>query len=315
MSHPQTPGAGTGRLGERFVREGLLTPAQVDAIVQLQGTARIRFGEAALRLGLLTQDQLMSVLSEQFNYATASAVDPAISPLLAIARQPFGAEAESVRQLRATVAMRLLSGGRDHASITVTSPDAQEGKSYVAASLAVAFSQNGQRTLLVNGNLRPSGQTDLFGLAGGPSTDVASARHGGLSTLLARLTSTSQIVSVPGFPNLDVLPAGPQPPNPLELLAEPRLRQTLDAFGREYALLVIDTPAALASSDASLIARQTDTCLLIGRKDRTRVRALRDAEAQLRAAGADLLGAVYCTLPGDAGRPARRRWPWSRSPR
>lgn len=302
------------RLGERFIRAGLLTSAQVEQVVLLQQAERIRFGEAAVRLGVLSEQQVLAVLSEQFNYATASPGSPNISPLLAIARQPFGAEAEAIRHVRAIVAIRLAEAGRQRFSIAIVSPNAGEGRTYLATSLAVAFSQTGQRTLLVNANLRGSGQGDLYGLArqNVHGTVDAAPQPGGLSTLLAGLTPVSQILTVPGFPMLDVLPAGPQPPNPLELLAEPRLRELLDSFGATYPVILVDTPAALDFSDARVLARQTDGCILLGRKDVTRLKDLRHTQDQLLAASAAVLGTVYCALPQRTDTRGRRFSLWRR---
>lgn len=321
-----------GRMGERLIRSGLMTLEQVQRTIQLQHDEQLPFGEAAVRLGFLNEQDVQAVLAEQFNYAAVLTSDADISPLLAIARQPFGAEAEAIRRIRVSLLMKM--GERPRFSVAVVSPAEGEGKTYLATSLAVAFSQSGQRTLLVNANLRSSGQNDLYGLArqrplSGPEDDarpaladiytqLANADAGvpddagrkrtppqkgqghelvGLSNILAKRSSLRQLQTVTPFPQLSVLQSGPQPPNPLELLAEPNLRTLLDGFDG-FEVIIVDTPAALDTSDAQVIARQCDACVVVARKDVTRLRDLRTTWETMHAAGVVIAGSVYCSLDG-----------------
>jgi len=276
-------GAPPVRLGDRFVQAGLLTAEQVEQTIALQHAEQLRFGEAAIRLGFLTEAQLRSVLSEQFNYATANATFPNLSPSLRIAHAPFGHEAESIRQIRSELSIRMT--GRPRVVLAVVSPGRGEGKSYIATSLAIAFSQAGQRTLLVNANLRASGQHDLLG--------VGHATASGLSSILARHTAPHSGQRVPGFPMLHALGPGPQPPNPIEILREPALKVLIDGWSEDFDVIILDTPAANTSSDAQAIARQAGACLMVARQDVTRLARLRLAQELMRTSGAEALGLVY----------------------
>src|SRR5690606_13645245 len=157
-----------------------------------------------------------------------------------------------------------------------------EGKSYLAASLAVAFSQTGMRTLLLNANLREAGQRGVGELQG--------RRDVGLSTMLSRRTPASVEQPLKSFPTLFLLDAGPQPPNPLEILTEPALRNFLQPLRESHDVIVVDTPGALAYSDAQVITRQVDGCLLVAREDVTWLKQLRHLENSLLNAGARVLG-------------------------
>lgn len=298
------PAAG-GKMGEQLVGAGLLTPAQVDETIALQQREGLRFGEAAVRLGFLTERDIQSALSEQFNYANALMAHPGIDSSLAIAHDPFGREAEAIRQIRAEISLRLAS--RTRVSLAVVSPNDGEGKSYLAASLAIAFSQSGQRVLLIDANLRASARRPLFSLDAGP----------GLSSMLAGRAEAAPGQAVPGFPLLHVLQAGPQPPNPTEILGNPALRGFITAVGAEFDMLVLDTPAANRSADAQIIASQTDACLMVARQDKTLLHDYVEAQERMRRAGAQLVGAVYNGHDGtqpDGRRPStwRRAWRGSR---
>lgn len=274
------------KMGERFVRLGLLTEDQVQHVVQLQQAERLRFGQAAVKLGFVSEARVQSVLAEQYRYDYAPAQQGNIQ--LAIAAAPFSREAEAIRQVRAEISIRLEDLPR--IAVAVVSPDDNEGRAYLSASLALAFAQTGRRTLLVNANLRASGQDDILGGASGA----------GLSSILAGRAPAGDSRAVPGFPTLGVLDAGPQPPNPAELLREPALDRLLAAYADQYEIFIVNTPAAAHSSDAQSIARQVDACVLVARKDVTSLSALTRTAEVLETAGVRVLGTVYNEYEPDA---------------
>jgi len=284
---PAVPSTPPDKIGDRFVHAGLLTQDQVARVMERQQREGLRFGEAAVQLGLLSQADVQSVLSQQFRYATGAGPRTGLDPSLAIALAPYSEEAEAVRRVRAELSIRL--SGLPKLAVAVVSPHDGEGKSYLATSLAIAYSQTGKRTLLVNANLRGSGQRDWFGLN----------RQDGLSTMLAGRAPVSAGDPVPGFPLLHVIGAGPQPPNPLEILLEPALERLLTSFAEDFDVFIVDTPGASGSSDAQVIARQVGQCLLVGRQHVTRLEDLERTQVQLTTSGAQTVGIVYNTF--DAG--------------
>jgi len=275
-------GAGTAdKMGSRFVEAGLLTQDQVARVVELQNSANIRFGEAAVQLGLLTEQNVQAVLSEQFNYATALMPTDSLDDSLDIALAPFGLEAEAIRQIRAELSIRL--SDQEKISLAIVSAAEDEGKSYLAASLALAFSQMGKRTLLIDADMRSPRQHELFGLE----------NKTGLSTMLAGRTTISAGGLAEGFPHLHILNAGPKPPNPLEILLQPALSNLMKQLADDFDVFIVDTPAAQTSSDAQTIAQQVGMCLLVARQHHSRLDDLRQTQAQMKTAGAQIIGTVY----------------------
>jgi len=269
------------KMGSRFVEAGLLTEEQVARVVELQNSAHIRFGEAAVRLGLLTEQNVQAVLSKQFNYATALTSTESLDKSLDIALAPFGMEAEAIRQIRAELSIRL--SDQEKISLAIVSTAEGEGKSYLAASLALAFSQMGKRTLLIDADMRSPKQHLLFGLE----------NKTGLSTMLAGRTEISAGGLAEGFPHLHVLNAGPQPPNPLEILLQPALSNLMRQLANDFDVFIVDTPAAQTSSDAQTISQQVGMCLLVVRQHHSRLDDLRQTQAQMKTAGAQIIGTVY----------------------
>lgn len=285
------PAPSTDMIGDRFVLAGLLTHDQVARVVDHQRRHHQRFGEAAVQMGLLSQADVQSVLSQQFRYATGVGPGTGLDPSLAIALAPFSAEAEAVRRVRAELSIRL--SGLPKLAVAIVSPGDDEGKTYLAASLAIAYSQLGKRTLLVNANMRTSGQRDLFGLT----------RQNGLSTMLAGRAPIDAGEHAPGFPMLHVITSGPQPPNPLELLLEQGLERLLTSFAEDFDVFIVDTPGASGSSDAQVIARQVGQCLLVGRQHVSLLEDLERTQAQMSTSGAQTVGIVYNTFDADARGP------------
>lgn len=286
--------AGVEKMGERFMRAGLLTQEQVERTVSLQNEEGLRFGQAAVRLGFVSDAMVQSVLAEQYNYSAAASGQQSVNIALAIANAPFSEEAEAIRQLRAQISIRL--EGEARISVAVLSPSDNEGRAYLASSLAVAFAQTGRRTLLVDANLRGRKERSLLGVGEGV----------GLSTLLAGRAQSAAARSVPGFPALAVLDSGPQPPNPGELLREPAFMEVLNRCATEYEVVIVNTPPFGSATEAQSIARQVDACVLVARKDVTLIADLEHAAQQLQAAGVRLLGTVYNEYDPDA-KPSSRR--------
>ena len=269
------------KMGARFVEAGLLNEEQVARVVELQNAAEIRFGEAAVRLGLLTEHDVHTVLSAQFNYATALMPTENIDRSLDIALAPFGIEAEAIRQIRAELSIRL--SNQEKISLAIVSNAKGEGKTYLAASLALAFSQMGKRTLLIDANMREPKQHLLFGLE----------NKVGLSTMLAGRTNISVDGLAEGFPHLHILNAGPKPPNPLEILLQPALSNLMKQLSGDFEVFIVDTPSAQTSSDAQTIAQQVGMCLLVTRQHYSRLDDLRQTQVQMKTAGAQIIGMVY----------------------
>src|SRR6185503_6302746 len=124
--------------------------------------------------------------------------------------------------------------GAGRRTLAITSPGAREGRSFIAANLAVVFAQLGQRTLLIDADFRAPRQQAIFNISD----------RFGLSSVLSGRADLSAAVPVSGLTGLSVLPAGPLPPNPLELLSRPSFAALLGKAQAEYDVILIDTPPA-----------------------------------------------------------------------
>ncbi len=166
--------------------------------------------------------------------------------------------------------------------IAVTSPGPSEGKSTTAANLAVTLAQGGSRTLLIDGDLRRPQLHRAFNLV----------EHPGLTDVLIGQATVREAVRPEIGEHLDVLPSGPTPPNPAELLGSDAMHRVIGELRRDYEYIVIDTPPSLPVTDASVVAAIADATILVMRSGETEEDAARRAVEQLRRVRARLAGAV-----------------------
>lgn len=269
-----------GRLGELFLEKGILTVQQIEEIAREQKEKKLRFGDAALNLGLLSQEQIDQALGEQFGYSSKNLLNGYADSSLKFLHFPFSVEAEEIRGLRSELLLKFHD--QEKIRIAIISAAQGDGKSYMAASLAIALSQVGKRTLLIDADLRAGGLHQYFSL-GAPD---------GLSSVLAgRIPFSDALIQL--MPNLFILPAGPRPPNPLEILRAPRIEQLLSACSEQFDAFVIDTYAASGASDAQMVAHQIGNALLIAKKDATLLDDVRQTKSDMQAAGVNILGTIF----------------------
>lgn len=201
---------------------------------------------------------------------------------------------EGLRSLRTALQVLLPSG---HGSVTVTSVEPGDGKSFVAANLALTWAKSGKQTILVGGDLRRPSLAAYFGEA---------AEGPGLTELLLnaaldpnpRRNRTSVRADVLGalqetdFPGLRLLPTGERSADAADLLATPALAETIGALRDIADVVVIDAPPALVLADASLLAEHTDGAVVLASVGRTPRTLLTEAVEELRQNGVTVLGAV-----------------------
>jgi len=269
-------------IGALLVDSGKITMAQADQIILMQKELGIRFGEAALRLKMVREEDIRYALARQHGYGYLRKGSSQVSASVRAAFEPYSASVEAMRALRSQLMLRWFTGRPDHRCLAVVSPDPREGRSFVTANLAVVFSQLGERTLVVDANLRKPTQHKLFGLP-----DKA-----GLSTLLSRRSEGTTIVAVPELPNLAVLPAGPIPPNPQELLGQEQFSELLQQLAQDYDVILIDTPEAHVCADAHTVAVRAGAALMVVRERVTRLARAQELQRSLSGLGATVVGTV-----------------------
>ena len=196
-----------------------------------------------------------------------------------------GARAESFRTLRTN----LQFANVDHPPrvIVVTSPLPSEGKSTTACNVALTLALGGARVVLVDGDLRKPAVGKYLG--------ISSAA--GLTSVLANQHELRDVVVNYGRNTLAVLPSGPTPPNPSELLGSQQMADLLGTLANHYDIVVIDAPPLLPVTDAAVLAAIADGAVLVLRHGRTRREEAQRAIQALNAVNAKLLGTVLNFAP------------------
>jgi receptor protein-tyrosine kinase len=284
-STPLAAEDGRGSIGDILVSSGRLSPENAARIVVQQRKMKEPFGDAAIALKLLTKDDVDYALAKQFDYAYLQERDQTLSTRLVAAYQPFSRVGENLRAVRSQIMLRWFSTNPLHKVLAVVSPGQGDGRSFIAANLAIVFAQQGERTLLIDADLRSpagQGQRALFKL--GSSL--------GLSSILAGRAGLEIAQDVPSLPGLSVLTAGAVPPNPQELLGRLAFMQLLNAASQEFDVVLIDTPCGADFADADIIASRAGAALMVARKDKSATPNIKLLAQRLQECDVTLLGSV-----------------------
>lgn len=213
----------------------------------------------------------------------AQAIKSGAAPSAQLGRPHLDATVESFRALRTHVMARHVEEGRR--ALAVCAATAGAGCTFVAANLAVALSQIGLKTLLIDANLRAPGIDQTFRPQGGAAT--------GLQQCLSHVDAGfSEFIEPDVLPGLSILFAGGSPPNPQELLAGDRFSDLMSWCLREYDITIVDTPPASTCSDANRVSSVVGYSLVVARRDVTIVNDLKILISQLENDGARVIGTV-----------------------
>ena len=274
---------GNGRsIGVILVDTGRLSVKDAEKVLRRQKDQGKRFGDAAIDLGLVTQDDIRFALSQQFDYPYLPDGDASLSDELVAAYKPFSPAVEKLRTLRSQLMLRWFNAERQNNALTIMSPGNKEGRSFIAANLSIVFSQLGERTLLIDADLRAPRQHELFKLDA----------NAGLSGMLASRIGPEAVVRVPTLLGLSVLPAGAIPPNPQELLGRPGFTLLLESLIRDFDVVIIDTPAASEHDEAQLIATRAGAALMLARTNISSIPEVTQLARSLQQNGAMVVGSV-----------------------
>ncbi len=201
---------------------------------------------------------------------------------LIVLKQPTSSLAESYRTLR--TAILLSSAPRPPQALLVTSAQPREGKTSTSLNLALGLAQRGVPVVIVDADLRRPGVSKALAL---------SENGAGLSSLLSGAHTLDEVLRpFEAVPNLWVLPAGPQPPNPADLLSSPSMENVLQELRQRFEHLVVDSAPLLLVTDATILSRLTDGVVLVVESGVTARRALVRAHKILESAGGRILGTV-----------------------
>ena len=278
-----------------------LSSEDVLTILELTRSLKLSFADAAVHCGSVTHEQVAEALEwlrrkaidqeggiiEKAMRRKASARRELIvwegpklvpSKQLIVAHDALHPRSEAIRSLATELLMRTRNSGG--AVIALLSPCAAEGRSQLAAELAIALAQLGRRILLVDADLRRPRLHELFGAENTIGlTQALEGREVGLN-------------GIEGLPQMALLTSGPLPPNPLELLSSTRFDQLTIEWRRNFEYVLLDTPPASKSSDAIAVAGAVGNVMMLSRADITPFHDLKEMSRKLATTHARTIGAV-----------------------
>jgi polysaccharide biosynthesis transport protein len=199
---------------------------------------------------------------------------------LGIFLDPKSLAAECCRSIRTNILF--MSPDHPPRTIVVTSPSPQEGKTTTAANLAVTLAESGARVLVIDTDMRRPRLHQSFGVP----------NQSGVSTAIVGNSTLDEVIKRTEVPNLDVLPCGPVPPNPSELLHTARFAQLVRECASRYDRVVLDSPPTSAVTDPAVLGNLCDGVLLIVKGGQTTRESAVLARRQLHSANAKLLGVI-----------------------
>lgn len=201
---------------------------------------------------------------------------------------PRSIAAEAYRTLRTNI--QFYNVGEPMRRLLVTSAGPSEGKSTTAANLAITFAQAEQRVIVVDADLRRPYLHRVFQLS----------NLVGLTNVMLGSTELQAALLPTAMPGLSVLPTGPIPPNPAEMLGAPRMGELLDKLNQQADMVIIDTPPILAVTDAAVLSPLVDGVILVAAAGQVNREMAQRAKSQLDAVKARVLGVVLNGIEDEA---------------
>lgn len=269
-------------LGQILLLRRKIDSRDLDRILKYAEKKRLRFGTAALRLGMISRQELDHAVAAQFDYPYLEPGAEGYSPRLFTAFDPFGVQGTAFRTLGQRLSRQWFDEGRR--ALAIAGPSGQDGCSHVAANLAVAFSQQGRTTILVDANLNRPSLHKVFNL----NNEV------GLSSVLVGRSRLSDVtVRLPALRRLSLITAGIVPPNVGDLLWRPELAETVSELSQRHEVVIFDTPSWRSEVGLENIARSCEGALIVIRRDHTRARDAMELREALAASGTRILGATF----------------------
>jgi receptor protein-tyrosine kinase len=293
-------------IGQVLIDRCQLSTESVQKIVELVRAENLNFVDAALRLGLVKDDDVEAAIASRRRRAgdangkpgliefaiskiagrRESAVTVDAEPVvpdtrLIPTRDADDSRSERLRTLCTELLLDARSGPTQSRVIALVSPSPGEGRSQLAAEIAIGFSQLGRETLLIDADLRRPQQHKLFN----------ADNESGLSQVLLG-KQTLKVKKVKGLPSLQLLTSGTPPDNSLELLSDGRLARLIKLLRGMYQFIVIDTPPINQFADGLAIATTATEALVVSRAHRTTHESVREMLRRFAPTRARTVGAI-----------------------
>jgi succinoglycan biosynthesis transport protein ExoP len=271
------------------IRPNRTRNAILAAVVGLLGGLALAFVQEKLDNTFKGQDDVESILGVSFLGIVPSITEEGLPSTgnprdLYVHTHPKSSVAECCRSVRTN--LLFMSPDRPLRRLLITSSGPQEGKTTVVVSLGIVMAQSGNRVLLVDTDMRRPRLHRALGV----SNDI------GLSTAVVGETQIEDCIQPTAVPNLWVLPCGPIPPNPAELLHAERFRKLIASLSDRYDRVIFDSPPLGAVADAAVLATQTDGTLVVLKGGKTTYEMARRAIDSLSGINAFIAGALLNDL-------------------
>ena len=214
---------------------------------------------------------------------------------LIITKNPKSLFSESIRSIRTNIAFASLD--KEVKIIINTSPESGDGKSFITSNLAIAYAQEGKNVLLIDADLRRGRLHEIF--------DVMNVTSGGYTNLMLNYKqniSLSKYIFPTFDKNIDLLPTGPMPPNPVELLASEQNKKLLEHLKTKYDLIIMDCAPVIGLSDSLILATLSDINLVTGSAKKTRRENLAQVQKIFNQANLKINGVILNKVPMSGSR-------------
>ena len=192
---------------------------------------------------------------------------------------------EAIKTIRTNLAFSMID--KEMKTILLTSPQSGDGKSFITANLAVAYAQEDKKVLVVDCDLRKGRQHEIF--------EVMNVTSGGYSNLILNYkedTKLDKYIVSTSNKNIDLLPTGPTPPNPVELLASESNQKLMKELKNHYDVILLDCPPVLGLSDTMIMTKYSDANLIVVSSRKTKVESLDKAKKVFEQAKANITGVI-----------------------
>ena len=178
---------------------------------------------------------------------------------------------EAIKTIRTNLAFSNIE--KDMKVILNTSPQAGDGKSFITANLAVAYAQEDKKVLVIDCDLRKGRQHEIF--------EVMNLTSGGYSNLILNYKDDIKLdkyIVQTTNKNIDLLPTGPTPPNPVELLASTKNKKLMEKLRKQYDIILLDCPPVLGLSDTMILTKYSDANIVVVSNRKTKIENLDKAK-------------------------------------
>ena len=180
-----------------------------------------------------------------------------------LSSNPKSRFSEAIKTIRTNLAFSSID--KELKVILITSPEAGDGKSYISANLAVAYAQEGKKVLLIDADLRKGRQHEIY--------DVQNPINTGYSNLILRYTDGMNIdkyIETTNIKNVFLIPTGPTPPNPIELLDSEKNAKFIEKAKDKFDIIILDCPPVIGLSDALVITKFSDVNIVVVSNKKTK---------------------------------------------